>query len=120
MTDTQPGRIANCPDWCGMTHCDESLISHESCSIAVPVGRAENGMELLKVRTVQYVIEDSGTDDAAYECVPFVEVAHHVEGRYKLINLSIVQARALARALLRGADAAENPTRTGPHPREHS
>lgn len=120
VTDMEPRRSANCPDWCFLPHCDGSLISHESRSIAVPVVSRNDGVEVLKVRTVQYLTEDSHTDDAVSERAPFVEVAHHVEGRYTLISLSVVQARALAQALLRGADAAENPTRAGSHPRQHS
>jgi hypothetical protein len=81
-------------------------ISHEGRSITVAVGGGDDGGEFFEVRTVQYLTQDSGTTNAS-ESVPFVEVAHHVDGRYVLINLSTAQARALVHALVRSADAGD-------------
>jgi hypothetical protein len=106
-------RTANCPAWCRLDHSGESPISHEGHANAVPV--AADGVQFLEVRTVQYVAEDSGTDDLASGHVPLVEIAHHVDGRYRLINLSSAQARALADALLGCADAANSALGTAPH-----
>lgn len=104
VTEMTTTRTAACPAWCCLDHSGDSPISHETRSAVVSVG-GHDGMQFLEVRTVQYATDDSGADALAAEPGPFVEVAHHVNGRYRLINMSSVQARALAEAVLRCADA---------------
>jgi hypothetical protein len=106
LTDSQVLRPADCPVWCCLPHSGITPISHEGRSITVVVGRGDDGGEFFEVRTVQYLTQDSGSTNAS-ESGPFVEVAHHVDGRYVLINLSTAQARALVHALVRSADAAD-------------
>jgi hypothetical protein len=106
LTDSQALRPAVCPDWCCLPHSGVFPISHEGRSITVVVGCGDDGGEFFEVRTVQYLTQDFGTTYAS-ESVPFVEVAHHVDGRYVLINLSTAQARALVHALVRSADAGD-------------
>ncbi|MFF4795601.1 DUF6907 domain-containing protein [Streptomyces sp. NPDC001276] len=111
--------MAGCPDWCCLAHSSDSPISHEARSIEVPVGFGEDGGQFFEVRAVQYLTEDSGTTHAC-EPVPFVEFAHHVNGRYSLINMSTAQARALVDALLRSIDAADSASGTERHQRKSS
>lgn len=100
-------RTAGCPDWCCLAHGDDSPISHETYSIAIPVGGGEDEVEFLEVRTVQYLTNDPAAN-CACEPVPFVEIAYRVDGRYRLINMSTVQVRVLVDALLRCVDAADS------------
>jgi hypothetical protein len=110
-------RTADCPDWCCLAHSNNAPIAHEAPSIAVPVGLGDDRAEFFEIRAVQYLTEDSGTTyDSAP--APFVEFAHHVNGRYSLVNMSTAQVRELVDAMLRSADAADSAA--GRHCHQHS
>lgn len=111
-------RTTDCPAWCCLAHRGDSLISHEGHAIIVPIGRSDNGGEFLEVRTVQYFGDDSGTANSASDHVPFVEVAHHIGGQYRLINMSSTQTRAFVDALLRCAEVGKSDTGADPCQRE--
>jgi hypothetical protein len=96
---------AECPTWCSLSHDDEPT-SHQSRSVIIPVGHGDTTEEFLEIRTVQYTADIAGTSDLTPEMMPFVEVAHHASGRYRLINLACSQVEALADALLHCSEAA--------------
>lgn len=99
---------AECPAWCRLPHGDRPT-SHQGRAVVVPVGRGDTKEEFLEIRTVQYTADTAGMSDFTPELMPFVEVAHHAGGRYRLINLAWPQAAALVEALLHCAEAANSP-----------
>ena len=83
-----------CPDWCVMTHPAGLPLWHEGREAEIAT-TAESGDERLSLKRVRY---SSDMGDA--QVGSFIEIAHHIGERYRLINLSDDQARELAAALL--------------------
>ncbi|MBB4944169.1 hypothetical protein FHR32_008572 [Streptosporangium album] len=83
---------------------DNAILLHEGETHTLRVSRRyEPRMpESVDVRVVQYLAEE-----ACPVWHPFVEIAHHVGGRYRIINLTPQEARRLAATLLACADQAE-------------
>ena len=99
-----------CPPWCVASHSSEEVTWHAAQPVTVAVGRAsDESTNLMEVRTVQYLPEGRvEIDGSGTEWSPFLEITHHVDGRYRLINMSSDQARSFAKVLLECAHAAES------------
>lgn len=100
-----PSRTGRCPRWCARNHfADTSWAAfyHASESLSVAVSRPGDPEmpDLLDVQAAQYLPDDPA--EPAWP--PAIEIAVHAAGRYRLIGLTPLQARELARALARTAD----------------
>lgn len=99
----------HCPTWCVMHGApDHSPLWHgsEGSRLDLPIPPGAGTAESVEVRTALYPSDDS--DDARWE--PAVELAHHVEGRYRVICLPPPAARRLAQLLSQATDQAESET----------
>jgi hypothetical protein len=97
----------HCPAWCVMHGArDHSPLWHgsEGSRLDLPILPGAETAESVAVRTAPYPSDDS--DDPRWE--PVVELAHHVEGRYRVIGLTPPAARHLARLLSQATDQAES------------
>lgn len=91
-----------CPDWCVLTHPTGMSLWHESGETVVET-TSEGGGECLSLKRVNY-----SWDGDASQAGAFIEIAHHLGERYRLINLSDDQARELAAALLAAIAAGDS------------
>lgn len=88
---------------CVLTHPAGLPLWHEGSESEVETS-AERGDERLSLKRVSY---SSDADEG--QVGSFIEIAHHVGERYRLINLSDEQARELAAALLKAIAAGGKP-----------
>ena len=103
-----PSRTGRCPRWCARNHSADTsgaAFYHASESLSVAVSRPGDPRDpempdLLDVQAAQYLPDDPA--EPAWP--PAIEIAVHAAGRYRLIGLTPLQARELARALARTAD----------------
>jgi len=98
--------IVSCPTWCVMHGAAEhSPFWHGGVSrrFDVPASAGAGSSESVDVRAALYQCDDS--DDRQWEAA--VELEHHVDGRYRLIRLTPLSARHLARLLVQVSDEVE-------------
>ncbi len=94
-----------CPHWCTRDHSADTCgpaFYHASETTSVAISRT-GGLTVpdrLDVQTAQYLPDDPG--EPAWS--PAVEIAVHTGGRYRLIGLTLEEARELAAMLARAAD----------------
>lgn len=97
--------VRSCPAWCARHHAASPPISHYGLGNQLHLQMGSRGVaESVEVRTVQYLPEADGP--AGW--LPFVELAHHLGDRYRMMNLTGPEARELATHLLRCADDLES------------
>jgi hypothetical protein len=98
---------AVCPAWCVKHGApDHSPIWHasEGSRLDLPSSADSSFRESLEVRTARYPLDDSASSD--WESA--VELAHHFEGRYRVIRLTPDTARRLTELLMRATELAES------------
>lgn len=99
-----------CPAWCISPH-DRAGMPHEGRTQRLAVNACSPSAEQwLEVRAVQYLPLDE--DLLEGDWAPFVEIAHHADGRYRVVNVRPDDATDLARVLERCADDARQWRRT--------
>jgi len=100
-----PSVIGHCPHWCSRDHSAdpcETAFYHASEITSVIVSRPGDLTvpDRLDVQTAQYLPDDPG--EPAWS--PAVEIAVYAGGRYRLIGLTLEEARELAGMLAKAAD----------------
>ena len=103
-------QLSQCPDWCAQDPVAHPLFAHASESSVVGLRLGADATQYLEIRVVQCVPAHDEPETATVAepgWSPFIEVAHHSEGRYRVLNLSPDAARAAARLLWESADRLE-------------
>ena len=96
--------VHRCPAWCISSH-GRAGMPHEGQAQRLAVNACSPAVEQwLEVRAVQCLPLDE--DPLEGDWSPFVEIAHHVDGRYRVFNVLPDDATELARVLERCADDA--------------
>lgn len=93
----------SCPAWCVMQNVAwHAALWHVSESHMLDLGCAGDRLrrEAMEVRAARYRADDS--DQSTW--VPAVELAHHVDNRYRVVHLTSQDARSLAALLTHAAD----------------
>jgi hypothetical protein len=106
----------HCPHWCSRDHsadpCGTAFYhASETASVAIARPGGPAVPDRLDVQTAQYLPDDPG--EPAWS--PAVEITVHTGARYRLIGLTLEEARELAGMLAKAADivsaAARQPCR---------
>jgi hypothetical protein len=110
MSATTPGdKGPSCPSWCRLEHRQQPVFVHEGETYRVMMNRPREGTtEFLKIRTVEYLPLD--IPDGTEPWGPVVEVEHHTDDHYRVLNLTSDNARDLAILLLSAATRSEEAT----------
>jgi hypothetical protein len=95
----------HCPHWCSRDHsadpCGTAFYhASETASVAIARPGGPAVPDRLDVQTAQYLPDDPG--EPAWS--PAVEITVHTGGRYRLIGLTLEEARELAGMLAKAAD----------------
>jgi hypothetical protein len=95
----------HCPHWCTRDHSADTCgpaFYHFSETASVTIARSDGltAPDRLDVQTAQYLPDDPS--EPAWS--PAVEIAVHAGGRYRLIGLTLEEARELAAMLAQAAD----------------
>lgn len=102
-----------CPTWCTMRGSrDHSPIWHVSGGSSVIVDSRHSGRrdEVVDIHVAHYLADPDGpTISGDQVSGGVVELAHHMDGRYRVIRLSPARAKDLARLLNDAAVLAESP-----------